>query len=318
MSEERQSQEHRSDSRQPALRMLPNCVLLGAQKAGSTFLHRCLGEHPDVFMPGREIDSFEDPHYREDALDRLASILKKGSGKRIVAIKRPDYLARPECPPRIARHCPSARLVVILRNPLDRAVSAYFHYVNYGFLPLRGAEEGIRAILEGRYASSFPAGGDILEYGFYHKHLSRYLELYRREQLHLCFHDDLARDSLAMVQGVYRFLEIDDSYAPRELGSRPMAVVYSLPRLRVRRLRNPLIYTYDEARVRIHRKRPGPLGRVVHRTVRALDNRVLKHVFTNRKPKLSPDLMSRLQELYRDDIEQLEKLSGRDLSGWKA
>lgn len=72
-----------------------------------------------------------------------------------------------------------------------------------------------------------------------------------------------------------------------------------------------------KGRTRIHLKKPGPLGRVAHWAVRALDNRVLKHLFTNRKPNLSPYLKSRLHELYRDDIEQLEKLSGRDLSGWK-
>jgi Sulfotransferase domain len=299
------------------IKVLPNCVILGAQKSGSTFLHRCLGDHPQVYSPQGEVHFFEDPNYREDRIGELEKLLEPGKGKQIVAIKRPKYLSRPECPERIARHCPDARLLVVLRNPVERAMSAYFHYVNYGFIPAINIERGMKAILEDQYRNSYPGGRDVIQFGFYHKYLSRYLHYFDRDKICITLFDDIRKNGLDAVQKVYSYLGISASFVPPSLDSRPQAVVYSLPRLRVRRFRNPFVYLYDQTRSSTYRKRPTVVSRAVDKFVLGLDQRVLKPIFRNQKPVISEGLKKTLIETYQEDIENLETLLGRDLSNWK-
>ena len=123
--------------------MLPNFVIIGAQKSASTFLQVCLSEHPDVFMPPGETPFFESPDYENSDISRLESLFNNRSESKL-GIKRPSYIGKPEVPKRIEYHLPDAKLIAVLRNPIDRAVSAYFHYINNGFIPCINLEKGAR------------------------------------------------------------------------------------------------------------------------------------------------------------------------------
>ncbi|MFN2384828.1 MAG: sulfotransferase domain-containing protein [Thermoanaerobaculia bacterium] len=297
--------------------MLPNCIILGAQKAASTFLHRCLGDHPEVFTPKGEVHFFEDPDYAEGNIGQLEKLLEPGAGRKILAIKRPRYLAAPECPPRIAKHCPRAVLLVVLRDPVERALSAYFHYVGHGFLPAVDAERGLSAILEGRWKTRYPASEEILEFGFYHRHLSRYWDYFPADRIHVTFTDDLREDGAGTVRKVYEFLGIRPDYSAGALRSRPQGVVYSLPRLRFRRLRNRIVYRYDENRVRAYPRRANLPGRMLNQAVLSVDARLLRPVFGNARPQLSDSLRAKLRSVYHEDVCALEATLGRSLTAWK-
>jgi hypothetical protein len=126
--------------------MLPNFVIIGAQKSASTFLQVCLSDHPNVFLPNGETPFFESPDYEQSNVSDLERIFEKRSEKRI-GIKRPNYIGKPEVPKRIEFHLPHAKLIAVLRNPIDRAISAYYHNINYGFIPPINVENGIRKII---------------------------------------------------------------------------------------------------------------------------------------------------------------------------
>lgn len=298
--------------------MLPHFLIIGAQKSASTFIHRCLLEHPDVFMPHHEVRFFEDPHYDESRIGELEALYPPEAQRKLFGVKRPGYLARPECAARIYKHCPQAKLIVVLRNPAERAVSAYFHYVNYGFIPAKNIETGMRDIIAGRYARAHPGAANIIEYGYYYKHLTRYLNWFDKTQLHVVLFDDIKANALEAVQRVYKFLGVDENYLPRALGTKPQSVVYSLTRLRLRAQRNRFIYTYDQERSRSYPKQLSQTGRLISGVIAALDRRVLARVCSNDKPQLSRSLKHELSRIYEADIQSLETLLGRDLSRWKA
>src|SRR5690348_3927297 len=108
----------------------PNFLIIGAEKAGTTFLHQALRLHGDVFMPSDEIPFFEDPDYgAPGAWQEFSKLFEPGAGKRAIGLMRPNYLHKPECPARIHKHFPDAKLVVMLRDPVERAISAYNHNV---------------------------------------------------------------------------------------------------------------------------------------------------------------------------------------------
>lgn len=297
---------------------LPNFLIIGAQKSASTFIHTCLAEHPEVFMPLDEIPYFEDPDFHQTKQEQFEQLFRSVNGEKAIGIKRPNYLTKPECPARIKALIPNARLIAVLRHPVERAVSAYFHYVNNGFIPPALLEKSMTKLLDGEYAKTYPKAQEILDYGFYYKHLKNYLSLFDREQMLILFHEEITKNNLEEMQKTYRFLEIDDAYVPRQLNSRPQAVIYSIPRLRVLRLRNERLYTYNADRTRLYvRQQQGALDKVVCRTIDAVDHFFLSRVFSNKKPVLSDELRRRLYRLYEEDINGLETLLNVNLKRWK-
>ena len=117
-------------------KMLPKFAIIGAQKSATTFIHRCLSDHPEVFMPSGEISYFEDPDYQESSFDEFLDLFADAKQNQLKGIKRPTYLHKPECPVRIKKIIPDVKLIVVLRNPIDRFISAYFHCIKFNFLPV--------------------------------------------------------------------------------------------------------------------------------------------------------------------------------------
>lgn len=302
--------------------MLPDFVIIGAQKAGSTFFLRCLAQHPSVFMPPHEVRFFEDPDYGNGDPARLAALFASVGTETALGIKRPGYLARPEVPPRIHRLLPGARLVAILRDPVERAISAYFHHMRTGFLPLRPLEDGMTEILERGGLTSHPRAREVLEFGFYHRHLDRYLGLFDLRQLMIVLFEDVTANPAGTLREAYRFIGVDEGFEPPALGERrggnPNPGIHSLARLRLLSVRNPLRYRYDGSHSRrVLQSRPGILARAVSRSVETIDRRLLAPLVGDCPVVPSAGLRRRLYELYAEDIDRLEVLLDRPLDAWR-
>lgn len=299
--------------------MLPNFVIIGAQKAGTSFMVRCLKEHPDVFLPVSETRFFEDPDYLHSDIKQLYHPFRYVSQEKAVGIKRPSYLARPECPARIFKHLPDAKLVAILRNPVERAIAGYYHEMKCGFIPMMSLEDGMAKVLSGAYTDSHPIAQDIINFGFYHRHLTRYLEFFDKDQILVQLFDDLKANPLESIRQVYRFLCVDERFVPTALAvkSQRNPGVYSLTRIRWLSLRNPFMYTYYHHRTRRHRKQPTPLNRLINRGITEIDGKLLARLCDNSKPNPSPDLRARLFTTYAEDINRLEDFLGRELQSWR-
>ena len=151
-------------------------MIVGAQKSSTTSVQAALARHPDVYLPPGEQPNLEDPDFRQDGIESLERLLG-GRSERVLGIKRPTYLSKPEVPPRIRRFLPSARLIAILRNPYTRLVSAYYHYVASGFWPPMSLQTGLELLIKnvGAENATWPRAPEILENGLYADHLERYV-----------------------------------------------------------------------------------------------------------------------------------------------
>jgi hypothetical protein len=295
--------------------MLPNFVVIGAQKASSTFVQEALSDHPDVYMPDGEIPFFEDPDYQHLSLVDLENLCGDRTEQKALGIKRPSYLNRPEVPHRLARDLPGVRLIAVLRNPVERAVSSYFHYMKYGFIPVRAVSDGLRDLLAGRYDAKYPRAHEVLTYGLYHQGLERYSACFDRQQMHILLHEDIRADGAKAVRSCYQFLGIDADYNPSTLDSRPMAATYSLPRLRLGALFQPTYMRIDPDGLRAHLRR-GPFAAAFRNFFVGLDRYFWSRIFVEHKPTLDPELRKKLVEYYRNDIVALEAMLERDLGRW--
>ena len=296
--------------------MLPDFFVIGAQKAGSTYLLQCLAEHPQIYMPPAEVAFFEDSLYDPQRLDWFEKHFDPAKPGQVVGVKRPNLLGRPECPERLDRHMPDLKLVVVLRHPIQRAVSGYFHYMKTGFLPVRPVEEGLQDLLAGKHPTGYPRADEVLEFGLYHKHLLSYQRKFPAERMHITLLDDLKPDPRPQLDQLYQFLGVEAGFNPPSVDSRPMAAPYSMTRLRLwnaidRRCR---VWTEDK---RYFHRRTDPVGKMLSRINAGLDQVVWRRLMPAQRPRLPESLQSALIEFYQDDVRSLSGLLGRPLTCWK-
>jgi len=291
-------------------------LIIGAQKSGSSFVHDCLREHPGIYLPKDEMRFFQDPYFDEEKSYQFLASLQRDS--RVIGIKRPDYLGRPECAARIHRFAPQARLITVLRDPVDRAVSAFFWYQRLGVIPLGPLNDGLAKLMSGAYATQYPRSSEIIEFGLYAKQLSRYLQHFEREQMMIILHRELRDDPLAVMQKIYHFLDVNEQYVPRGLHRQPKRSIYSQTRLAFRRTLAPLYFgsMVDKEGNLFLNPRRNIVSRGIHLLVAGFDRVILANVLPNTKPQLPKDLDHQLRHLYANDVKALSGLLDQDLSAW--
>jgi hypothetical protein len=288
----------------------PHFVVIGAQKAGSSFIQDALRAHPEIYMPRGESSLF---HGADATTTRaeLEKIARKGGAMRIVGIKRPDYLANPSVAERIQETLPSAKLLAVIRNPVDRALSAYYHYMLHGLLPVHEPDVGFTYLLDGRFDEDYPRSREILEYGFYAKHLSTYSSLFPKSQLHITVYDSLRSSPTQALQDLFRFLGVNQEATVKVRQSNP--TVYSPSRIKlIRTFATPLGGRIADPTGN-PRHIPGMLRAL--QTVDATTMKVLRR--PNSRPHLSPDLRRCLHDVYKYDVLRLQDDFGLEVAAWR-
>lgn len=310
---------------------LPNVLVIGAAKSGTTSLYDYLDQHPEVFMsPVKEPRYFAyaedlgdfDEGRSEDAggrpamhgpgeewanrdavftMERYRALFAQAGGRRAVGEASPVYLYSEAAPARIRQCLPEAHLVVILRDPAERAYSHFMHLIKTGREPLRDFEAALDAEPE-RRAEGWEWSWHYQALGFYHRQLRRYLRRFDHAQLTVYLFEDLKRDAAALAQDLYGTLGVDDRFVPDVSVRHRKTGVPRLKRLQ-RFLFNP-----DNPLRRLSRF-------VLPEAVRERLLVKMKNANVS-KPPLPSAARARLIDAYRDDVRQLEDLIGRDLSAW--
>lgn len=292
----------------------PDFMVIGAQKAASTTLLASLREHPEVWMPPDEDPFLRDPLFSPDGVPGFQRRYAPRD-EPLVGLKCPDYLARPEVPPRIAALVPSCRFIVILRNPVDRAISAYFWLMRWGVLPVVDPNIGLRRLLDGEYDQE-PMAREVLEWGLYHRHLSHWRRHVEAERI-LVVHDSSLRDEPgSTLATVFEHLGVDNTFRPSSGARSRNEGMYPLARLRFAQLRNRWVLDrHESGYLNIYPpRRIGP--RVWSQLVAATDRFALRPLIGNESPPIGSDLRALLAEYYRADSEALAETLGSKPVGW--
>jgi hypothetical protein len=201
-----------------AIRPLPGFLILGAQKAGTTALYAYLRRHPEITGPSWKEVSFFDRHWtRGEAWYRGNFPNVWRSRGDLIGEASPSYLFHPLAPRRVAELVPAAKLIVLVRNPVERAYSHYQHEVALGREPLsfeealaaedeRTAGEEARLAAEPGYFSHAWWNYTYRARGRYAEQLERWLEVFPREQLLVLPSEELLREPEATHAFVLEFL----------------------------------------------------------------------------------------------------------------
>lgn len=191
---------------------LPDHIIIGAPKAGTTSLSRWLESHPDVYVPpSKELRFFNlDTHWAR-GVDWYADQFAAAGSAVSVGEATPAYLHSAEAPERMASVVPAARLIAVLRHPVDRAYSHYWHVRDWGG-ETRSFDDAVDALLTGDDTVR-----PYLQAGRYLEQLQRYEKAFSRESLLVLRFEDLAADPTGTFAKVCAFLGIRRE-TPRNIG----------------------------------------------------------------------------------------------------
>jgi hypothetical protein len=298
---------------------MPNFFIIGAQKAGTSSLYHYLKQHPQVYMsPIKEPFFFDHelnakgevvraefggpgpPHIKFANIGEYRTLFREVSGEKAIGEASVLYIYAPGTAERIKRYVPEARVIALLRNPADRAYSAFLHAVRIGREPLTSfaqalQEEDVRIRDNWHY---------IFHYrnrGLYHAQLERYYEVFGREKVGVWLYEDLSDDPIGVVQSTLRFLGVDDTFVP-DISTKhnPARVPKSeAARFMIRVMNTTLPFVS---------KVSSPASDKFRQLV---NSRILAE-----SPSIDPEIRQELIEGYREDILKQQELIGRDLSVW--
>ncbi|MBW2260597.1 MAG: sulfotransferase [Deltaproteobacteria bacterium] len=309
---------------------LPDFIIIGAQKSGTSSLHGILARHPGVFIPPREIfffdvddveqhpdffvrtgDGWTDHDFERDLAAYLAwyrGMFEDARPGQMIGEDSTTYLASRAAPGRIAAMLPEVKLIALLRDPVTRAYSHYWHTVSTG-----------RATMT--FEESLQAGrGNLITRGRYLEQIERYLAHFGSGSLKIILFEEFVSDEQSTVDGVCAFLGLEPSIdlATVDPHKNRASPPLSLPaRLLVNRLfqrftaksyrgRIPNMPSYDPGSLR-SRIEKHPLARRLADGYESLRPR-------RRYPAMKPETRSHLEGVFRRLNAGLSELIGRDVS----
>ena len=292
---------------------LPNLLVIGALKSGTTSLHRYLDLHPEIQMArAKELNFFVNP---EDCVAPLGD-WHRGldwyeawftDAFPVRGESSHHYTAYPVVrgvPERAARIVPDARLIYLVRDPIERIVSHYLER-RIGGMESRSLDEAMAAAIVN------PDNTYICR-SRYFMQLARWLERFPRERLLVLPFEDMRDQRAEALKRVFRFLKVDESFVsekfelnvnPSSARREPRATMAAVDRLRRARAR----------RMRTSRTRRF-IPPVVRSGLRATWRRFALQ--TTERPELSTEMRERLAELLRSDADRLRELTGEPFRGW--
>ena len=185
---------------------LPNFLIIGAQKAGTTWLAYMLNKHPEVFMPNYEIHFFDRVENFSQGIEWYeAKFVLADSNKKAIGEKTPEYLwvngDRPAIHQTVKQFFPNIKLIIVLRNPVERAISHANHLVRYGYL---SPFDNIDRIIWNHV---------IIDKGKYYQQIKEYYRVFDPEQIFtLINEEDIIQRPQQSLQKICDFLDIDSTF----------------------------------------------------------------------------------------------------------
>jgi hypothetical protein len=191
-------------------------LIVGAQKSGSTSLRAFLGEQEkDIFILNRELHFWNRKGQYQDGagLSTYLENFAEAKPNQIKGEKSPSYLVSQEAPERIHKHFPEVKIIAILRNPIDRAYSAYWHGRRVG--AIETSTTFGEAVRNYKVNQGKPYG-DMVTAGFYSEQIARYLNFFPLKQLHVISFESTLTQSGDELHGVLKFLLPNSAIANEE------------------------------------------------------------------------------------------------------
>jgi hypothetical protein len=278
--------------------VLPNFIIAGPPKAGTSSLQHYIDRHPDIFIPDNEAHYFCE-HYNQ-GIEYYINFFKEWAGQKAIGEKTPCYFYIPGIPERIAKDIPDIKLLFIYRNPIDRAYSQYWHNVRRGVehetfdIAVKREIAGSSYTMDDRIRSFYAKEPGLFSYvsiGKYADHIKRWESFFGKEQM---FHIVLEELTISQMHDVLRFLDVNDDYSFGDITKK--FNVGGSPRS-----------TW-----------------LINKTRRFENSKLFHDVFDRflnfkrgEYPKMPSDTRKFLQQHFNDSNKEFERITGRSVARWQ-
>ncbi len=266
-------------------------LIIGAQKAGTTSLRAFLESVPEYVKMSKTEHHFwnREGQYKDGfGLNNYLDSLPTALEKQLVGEKSPSYLGSFEAPARIHKHFPGVKIIAILRNPAERAYSAYWHGRRVGAIDSKMSFS--RCIQNHRENHGKPYG-DLVTPGLYSEHLARYYEFFSKDQILVLDFQQLLTEPTQELTKSISFLGLD-------LETVSHSGTLEFPKRNVARVsRLPTVTRY------IHGTR--------HLSYETKSKILKKFLKTGDIPPMEPEDRLFLSQIYRDEAEKVSAITGR-------
>jgi hypothetical protein len=278
---------------------MPNFFLVGAPKAATSSLYHYMGQHPDIFVPeNKETHFFSWPEVGETYYDRkfvkteaeFRALFHDRGEQQFAGDFSPSHLLYPAAAERIKAFQPEAKIIMILRDPVKRAISHYLMDCRLGCI-----HQPLLEVLDD--AERYPLFyREYVQIGRYDQQVETYFSHFGRERVHVVIYEDFQKDPATTVREIFEFLGADADFAPNFSQAHN---TYRMPRSRlVESFRNSSFW---------HSIRSIVPASIKNRAKPLMDN--------TEKPDMSREI-PRLATLFADSNRRLAELLSRDLSHW--
>lgn len=288
--------------------ILPNFLIVGAQKAGTTTLSEVLQQHSRIFIPiAKELHFFDDPKKYSKGLSYYSSLFSGAENAEAIGEITPVYLFYPDIPEKIANMPGKAiKIIIVLRNPADRAISHFKMEVSRRHEKRTFAQamnEGIEGLKNG---VNYNPDNNYLDRGFYAGQIKNYFRFFPAEHvLIIIFEEDFIQNRVATIKRIFNFLGVENENVKTDISKRQANYYRSkwignitdnlgeFPIFHEKVLQIPYFNSHLLPQIKKLNNAPFPNTLVMEKMKSTL-----------------------LTDLYYDDIKKVELLIGRDLCNW--
>lgn len=278
--------------------MKVNTFIVGAPKAGTTSLHHYLNQHTEVsmssvkepnFFSSNEVSSLFYNSLCIKSTENYHQLFEEHN--KIMGEASVSYLFYKEVPKRIHDYNSNAKIIIMLRQPIERAFSHYLMDCRLGLCSI-SLEEIIN--YPEKYAQFYQ---QYVELGSYYSQLNRYLSIFDKDRVKVIFYEDFKNNTTKEMSNLFKFLEIENQPLDLSIQNSFLAPSNSLI---------AFLYKFNWIRKTVKFLTPFSLILSLKKTLMS----------GSKKPKISDEVNQQLKRHYRDDVSQLEKLLNEDLSRW--
>jgi hypothetical protein len=277
----------------------PTYIGIGAQKCASTWLHRILAAHPEVgIASAKEIDFFS--FYFDRGYQWYERQLSDCRHSGVAGEISPSYFCDYLAPQRIQAYAPDAKIILSLRNPVERALSNHRHEVRAGHID--GPDYSFERGLENNPM--------YVEQSLYAKHLRRWLQFFHREQILIILMDDVASRPATVARTVYQFVGVNPDF---KSGMENQKFNRSFVN------RSDRLFDLKE---RLYHYTRSPVTRWIWELGSLLGLKSIYRKFNQKPselfiPEPTEQSLSQLRDIFAPEITDLEEMLGQSLESWR-
>lgn len=286
---------------------------VGAPRCGTTWIAECLMQHPEIGFPGiKELNYFSKTRengksdYEIKGIGSYLKIFEKCRNKKIIGEYSTYYMVDLGVAKIIKKHFPEVKIIISLREPVQRAFSDWKNRKFSHLTEKRNFEEAF-----------FNESGldSYMERGKYYEQVKNYLKLFSRKNIHLILMEEIKKNPEKVIKELYQFLEVDENFVPKNIHEKTNES---------KKTKNKFLRKFFKLSSVIYRKLEqmffGNFLSYIKRKTNA--NEILWKIDQKNKKeeieeKLSKETEEKIRKLYVQDIEKLEKLIKKNLSDWK-